>query len=80
MVKESCGDAEIAILRQNGADGAVAVHWRTIDKTAINGKDYQGGEGLVEFNHGEVSDSFDPFLLISGACLSCSAPALSHEL
>ena len=55
LVKESCGDAEIAILRQNGADGAVAVHWRTIDKTAINGKDYQGGEGLIEFNHGEVS-------------------------
>jgi solute carrier family 8 (sodium/calcium exchanger) len=54
LVKESCGDAEIAILRQNGADGAVAVHWRTIDKTAINGKDYQGGEGLIEFNHGEV--------------------------
>ena len=54
LVKESCGEAEIAVLRQNGADGAVAVHWRTIDKTAINGKDYQGGEGLVEFNHGEV--------------------------
>ena len=55
LVKESCGDAEIAILRQNGADGAIAVHWRTIDKTAIHGKDYSGGEGLIEFNHGEVN-------------------------
>lgn len=28
--------------------------WRTIDKTAINGKDYKGGEGVLEFKHGET--------------------------
>jgi len=54
LVKESCGEAEISIIRQNGADGKVAVHWRTISKTAVDGKDYHGGEGLIEFNHGEV--------------------------
>ncbi len=57
LVKESCGDADISIARQNGADGLVSVKWRTIDKTAINGKDYKGGEGIVEFNHGEVTET-----------------------
>lgn len=55
LVKESCGDAEITVLRQNGADGEVAIKWRTIDKTAINNKDYHGGEGVVNFRHGETN-------------------------
>ena len=54
LVKESCGDAEIGVLRQNGADGIISIKWRTIDKSAINGKDYTGGEGEVKFKHGEV--------------------------
>ena len=54
LVKESCGNAEIGVLRQNGADGIISVKWRTIDKSAINGKDYVGGEGEVKFGHGEV--------------------------
>ena len=59
LVKESCGDAEISVIRQNGADGKISVKWRTIDKTAINGKDYKGGEGVIEFNHGEVRNHFN---------------------
>ena len=54
LVKESCGNAELGVLRQNGADGIISVKWRTIDKSAINGKDYTGGEGEVKFKHGEV--------------------------
>ncbi len=30
------------------------VKWRTIDKTAISGKDYNGGEGVITFKHGET--------------------------
>ena len=30
------------------------VKWRTIDKTAISGKDYTGGEGVIAFKHGET--------------------------
>ena len=59
LVKESCGDAEISVIRQNGADGKISVKWKTIDKTAINGKDYKGGEGVIEFNHGEVRNPFN---------------------
>jgi len=54
LVKESCGDAEISVTRTNGADGEISVKWRTHDKTAINGKDYRGGEGTIEFKHGET--------------------------
>lgn len=55
LVKESCGAAEIAVLRQNGADGEISIKWRTIDKSAVNGKDYTGGEDLVQFKHGETN-------------------------
>jgi len=54
LVKESCGDALLSVIRQNGADGEVEVKWRTIDKTAINGKDFTGGEGVLEFKNGET--------------------------
>merc|ERR1712079_389753 len=58
LVKESCGEAEIAVLRQNGADGEISIKWRTIDKSAVNGKDYKGTsedkESRIEFKHGET--------------------------
>lgn len=57
LVKESCGDAEIGVVRQNGADGEISVKWRTIDKAAINGKDYHGGEGEIQFRHGETQQT-----------------------
>ena len=40
--------------RENGADGDISVKWRTVDKTAVSGKDYNGGEGVITFNHGET--------------------------
>jgi hypothetical protein len=54
-VKESVQVAQVAVSRKNGADGEVSISWRTIDKTAVNGKDYQGGEGVLVFKHAEVS-------------------------
>ena len=42
------------MFRQNGADGDVDVKWKTMDKTAISGKDYKGGEGVLHFKHGET--------------------------
>ena len=53
-MKESCGNAEVGVLRQNGADGIISVKWKTINKSAVSGKDYHGGEGTIEFKHGEV--------------------------
>ena len=68
LVKESCGNAEIGVVRQNGADGKISVKWRTINKSAIEGKDFVGREGEIKFDHGEthqvisirILDDFEP--------------------
>jgi hypothetical protein len=41
LVKESVGKAEIKVVRVNGADGRVTVHYRTKDIDAIGKKDYE---------------------------------------
>jgi hypothetical protein len=40
-VKESVGKAELKVLRVNGADGRVTVHYRTKDIDAVATKDYE---------------------------------------
>jgi solute carrier family 8 (sodium/calcium exchanger) len=40
--------------REAGADGDVSLKWRTVNKTAVDGKDFTGGEGVLEFKHGET--------------------------
>ena len=54
-MKESIGNAIIPVVRKNGADGEVTVKWRTIDKSAMEGRDFTGGEGVLTFRHTEVS-------------------------
>lgn len=54
LVKESAGAAELHIIRRGGSDGEATVQWRTIDETAINGRDYFGGSGEITFKHLEV--------------------------
>ena len=56
-MNESIGNATIVVVRENGTNGIIAVRWRTIDKSATNGKDYFGGEGIVKFGNGEVDIS-----------------------
>jgi len=41
LVKESVGKAEIKVVRVNGADGRVSVHYRTKDIDAVGKKDYE---------------------------------------
>ncbi|CAF5008277.1 unnamed protein product, partial [Rotaria sp. Silwood1] len=41
LVKESVGNAEIKVVRVNGADGRVTVHYRTEDIDATGKKDYE---------------------------------------
>ena len=74
LVKESVGDAEVNVVRQNGADGIVTVNWSTQDKTAVTGKDYKGGNGVLTFNHGEVSNRFAIWFLCGGGNLNPGCP------
>ena len=53
--KKSCGKAEIPVERINGCDGRVVIKWRTEDITAHSGTDYEGGEGTLIFEHGEMT-------------------------
>ncbi|XP_043208398.1 sodium/calcium exchanger 2-like [Amphibalanus amphitrite] len=54
LVNESIGKASIPVIRKNGADGEISVKWKTIDRSALSGKDYEGGEGMLIFKHTET--------------------------
>ena len=72
-MKESVGSAQIPVLRRNGADGEVSVGWRTIDKSAHDGQDFQGGEGVLVFKHAEVHSPFNSTCSISSGKLYISS-------
>ena len=40
-MKESVGIAEIKLVRVNGADGRVSIHYRTKDIDAVTTRDYE---------------------------------------
>lgn len=54
-MKESAGFVEVPIVRTHGSDGEVSVKWMTIDESAISGRDYVGGEGVIVFKDKEVA-------------------------
>ncbi|CAF4621678.1 unnamed protein product [Rotaria sp. Silwood1] len=55
LVKESVGKAEIKLVRVNGADGRVSVHYRTKDIDAVAIRDYEPAQSEIIFEHGEIS-------------------------
>ena len=57
LVKESVGKAEIKVVRVNGADGRVTVHYKTKDIDAIGTRDYESQYHSAS-NDLEIPDSF----------------------
>lgn len=53
VIKETGLKALIPIVRLGGSDGHVSVKWQTKDITAVEGKDYTGREGEIEFENQE---------------------------
>ena len=53
-VKESAGEATIEIQRVQGCSGAVSLQYRTLDGTALEGKNYHGASGTLEWAHADV--------------------------
>lgn len=69
LVKESIGNAVIPVVRKNGADGEITVKWRTIDKSALSGRDFKGGEGVLTFKHTEVRSLLQSLILLTSLWL-----------
>ena len=69
VVKETGYRALLPVARTGGADGHVSVKWRTKDITAVNGKDFKGGEGELKFDNQETSKTIDITLFESN--VSC---------
>jgi uncharacterized delta-60 repeat protein len=53
---EDIGTINAAVQRRNGVDGAVSVSYSTADGTALDGSDYTGVSGTVEFADGVGCD------------------------
>jgi solute carrier family 8 (sodium/calcium exchanger) len=53
-VKESSRYAEVLVQRHNGSSGAVGCKYRTENKTAIAGADYEEAKGTIKFAHSEM--------------------------
>ena len=71
VIKESGYRALIPVARTGGADGHVGVKWRTKDITAVNGKDYKGGEGELKFDNQEITKTIDIPLFESNVSCWC---------
>ncbi|XP_074662888.1 sodium/calcium exchanger 1-like [Tubulanus polymorphus] len=53
-VVESCGEAELTILRSSGARGRVILPYRTIDGSAKGGKDFETVDDEIVFENDET--------------------------
>ena len=70
LFKESAGKAVIPVHRVNGADGKVELQWKTEDMTAATGKDYEGGESTLAFDHGETMKSIEITIYDDQVCIA----------
>lgn len=59
IVKGSYYISRVPVNRVGGCDGHVSVKWKTTDITAVDGTDYKGGEGVLEFDNQEISKTID---------------------
>ncbi|KAK3913550.1 Sodium/calcium exchanger 2 [Frankliniella fusca] len=59
LVKESSGFVRVTVVRRRGASGEIGVKWRTIDRSAISGRDFKGGSGELVFKHYEVQQDIE---------------------
>lgn len=59
IAQESGRKVRVPVQRVGGADGHVSVKWSTKDITAVTGSDYEGGEGILKFDHGETTKSIE---------------------
>eukprot|EP00927_Polykrikos_kofoidii_P036689 TRINITY_DN30975_c0_g1_i1.p1 TRINITY_DN30975_c0_g1~~TRINITY_DN30975_c0_g1_i1.p1 ORF type:complete len:938 (+),score=144.51 TRINITY_DN30975_c0_g1_i1:77-2890(+) len=54
--------ASIGVMRTRGELGTVSCSYKTVDDTAIAGRDYDSSEGVVTFEHGVSHKTFDIYI------------------
>ena len=67
------------MVRLGGADGHVSVRWSTKDITALEGKDYQGKEGLLEFDNQETTKNIIIPLFESNVRSLCGSACVGYH-
>ena len=78
LFKESCGKAQIPIERVNGADGKIEIKWKTEDMSAHTGQDYEGGEGVLVFEHGETTKMLEIPVYDDQVSSACTYTCMEH--
>lgn len=58
-VREDAGVARVEVQRIGGIEGEVAVHWQTIEGSAVAGLHYETSSGVATFRHGETSKTLE---------------------
>ncbi len=58
VVMEDATNAVITVIRRNGFNGIVSVHYATSNGTARAGLDYVGSDGVLAFGDGETMKTF----------------------
>ena len=79
VVKESVGTFSIRLERRRGADGDVAIAYRTEDIKALAGKDYLAASGVLEFKHGEASKTI-PITILDGLLFKRNCSKLKDDM
>ena len=69
-VAENCGTAELSVVRKDGADGVVTVHYETIsgngENIAHEGTDYVASSGIITFGHQELHKTIPVQIIDTG--------------
>ena len=58
MVEESVGVASVSVARTGGAAGELEVSYSFSDSTAVQGSDYTGVDGVLQWSDGDVQNKF----------------------
>jgi hypothetical protein len=72
VVEEACQKVELTVVRQNGADGTVTVHYETVagstngEHDAVPGKDFKAASGTLVFQHQELLQTIGVEIIDTG--------------
>ena len=70
ILSELAGKSKIKVYRKNGSDGTIVVKYKVTPRTAIQGEDFQCANGVLKFDHMEMTKYIDFEVLKNSASKS----------